>query len=295
MVRSLRTKHKEAVYWVEKRGHHLDKLAKSGKLSAAGAAATGLLLLSSGAASPSAPTTALAYKANETGPDKIAGRAEIYQDKGEELAKKLSGTVPDVIRPLTTDEENKIQTAIFDTLGVKAVAELDGKRLNTDFGLIGGEQHLYRYPGDSLDRHFNNLSERLRFYDAGIAPGLGAWGYFAYSKDSMTEQDVLREKYYVAVQTFLSEAWKTDPRGMSEWFKYRKVLVVNPKTGHGVVAVVGDSGPSTFTGKSFGGSPEVMDVLNLGEGPRKGEVILLFVDDPSNSIPLGPIDYQVNK
>ena len=58
-----------------------------------------------------------------------------------------------------------------------------------------------------------------------------------------------------------------------------------------VVAAIADSGPAMWTGKNFGGSPEVMDYLG---GPRykKGPVIVFFVDDPENKIPLGPVEYN---
>ncbi len=67
------------------------------------------------------------------------------------------------------------------------------------------------------------------------------------------------------------------------------MLVVNPKTGQAVVADIADSGPSEYTGKHLGGSPEVMDELGLATGPRKGAVLYFFIDDPKDQIPLGPV------
>ena len=58
-----------------------------------------------------------------------------------------------------------------------------------------------------------------------------------------------------------------------------------------MVCDVGDAGPAEWTGKQFGGSPEVMKELNLHQGPRKGLVLMLFVDDQNNEVPLGPINY----
>ena len=61
--------------------------------------------------------------------------------------------------------------------------------------------------------------------------------------------------------------------------------------GNAVVAAIADAGPAAWTGKHFGGSPEVMDYLG---GPRykKGPVILFFVDDPESKVPLGPVEYN---
>lgn len=67
--------------------------------------------------------------------------------------------------------------------------------------------------------------------------------------------------------------------------------MVNVENGNAAVAVVGDAGPASWTGKHFGGSPEVMNALG-GPKYKKGRVLLYFVDDPKNKIPLGPVDYN---
>ena len=127
------------------------------------------------------------------------------------------------------------------------------------------------------------------FGPAGIAPGLGAWGYFTPSKQAFTKEDEMRERYYLAVQTFLSPGFSERVREYRDFYKFRKMLVVNPKTGQAVVAVIGDAGPAQWTGKHLGGSPEVMHELGLAKGSRKGPVLYFFVDDPENKIPLGPV------
>jgi hypothetical protein len=58
-----------------------------------------------------------------------------------------------------------------------------------------------------------------------------------------------------------------------------------------VVAAIADSGPAAFTGKQFGGSPEVMEYLG-GVRYKKGPVIVFFVDDPDNKVPLGPVEFK---
>lgn len=291
ILKKVKSKHTKAVYWLEKKGHRLEKLYKKGGFSTATTAAVGLLLLSSGTSSSPKLLTAPTFAGENLEPGKIVGEIGVGEDKRAELSQKLSEVLPKEVRALDFEEEKKVEEVIESTLGIKAKGDLEGYRLNTNFGFIGGEQHLYRYPGDTLERHFTNLSDRMMFSGSGIAPGLGAWGYFTNSQNSMTQDDVLKEKYYVAVQTFLTDAWKKDTSSASKWFKHRKVIVVNPKTGQTVVAVVGDSGPATFTGKSFGGSPELMHEVGLGSGPRKGEVILFFVDDPQNLVPLGQVSF----
>ncbi len=202
------------------------------------------------------------------------------------LVNQIKSLLPPTIQPLTPQQESAISNIINNLWGIHAVAQLDNERLNTDYGYIGAEQHLPRFPGDSVDQHD-------AFQRSGITPGRGAWGYFANSKQALTADLVQKEKWYVAVQTLYLPDWNTRFKYLRDWYKYRKVLVVNPANGKTVVAVVADAGPAAWTGKHFGGSPEVMAHLGLNVGKQKGAVLLLFVDDTYNEIPLGPVEYNL--
>lgn len=210
-------------------------------------------------------------------------------DQNVLLAQQLQDKLPQEIRPLNLLEEKDLVDILTRQFGFKVTAETGNIKLNRNFGLIGGEQHLYRYPSDTLFSHADSTVDWAKYGAAGIAPNLGAWGYFAYSKQDFKEIDKLRERYYLAIQTFLVPGYAENVNKFRDFFKYRKMLVVNPKTGQAVVAVIGDAGPSEWTGKHLGGSPEVMDVLGLSEGPRKGAVLYFFIDDPNDEVPLGPV------
>lgn len=215
----------------------------------------------------------------------------ISTDPGSNLPQKflidlLKGILPERARSLSIDEEKKLEQVFEKIIGVKAKADLEGEHLNTTYGYIGAEQHLARYPGDTIYNH-----PKIAVGDEGMAPGLGAWGYFAPSKESLTASLEETEKWYAVVQTLYLPDWNKRARYLREWYKYRKVLIVNTNNGNAVVAAIADSGPAAWTGKHFGGSPEVMEYLG---GPRykKGPVTVFFVDDPENKIPLGPVDYN---
>lgn len=205
------------------------------------------------------------------------------------LVSDLKPYLPSEIRPLTQDEEKNIGEILTRYTGISVAAELEGKRLNTDYGLIGAEQHLARYPGDNVNTHFDSQEDAKKYISSGLAPGLGAYGYFASTSATMTKEDSDREKYYIAVQTFLSEGFADRFRDYMNFYKYRKMLIVNPHNGHAMVVDIADSGPAQWTGKHLGGSPEVMKYLERQDGKARGPVIFLFVDDPENKVPLGPI------
>lgn len=221
----------------------------------------------------------------------FASRDDILRnyDQNILLAQILSDKIPSEIRPLDLLEEKDIIGILSRNFGFNVTADIANIRLNRNYGLIGGEQHLYRYPGDNLYAHATTSVDFAKYGDAGIAPHLGAWGYFAPSKEEFSEVDKQRERYYLAVQTFLVPGYAENVQKYRDFFKFRKMLVVNPKTGQAVVAVISDAGPSDWTGKHLGGSPEVMDALGLAEGPRKGPVLYFFIDDPKNEVPLGPV------
>ena len=205
----------------------------------------------------------------------------------DQLGKTLQEILPAVGNwVLNRDQEEKISEEIEKMYGVKAVAELEGNRLNNSYGRMGAEQHLPRYPGDTVYEH-RDLIEK------GITPGLGGWGYFAPSRNQMTPELVETEKWYVAVQTLYLPDWNIRTEELAKWYKYRHVLVVNPANGKAVVAAVADAGPAAFTGKHFGGSPEVMQYLGINYGKQNHPVVLFFVDDPNKEIPLGPLEYNV--
>lgn len=256
-------------FW-EKHGNTLKHLA----LGSMG----GLMLLSS-------PTHQL------PAPNFTASRDDILKDYDRNvlLAQSLSDKIPEEIEPLDLEEEKDIIDILSRSFGFKVTAAMDNIRLNRNYGLIGGEQHLYRYPGDNLYAHADSASDWAKYGGAGIASTLGAWGYFSPSQKEFGEIDKQRERYYLAIQTFLAPGFAENFVKFRDFFKFRKMLVVNVKTGHSVVAIIGDAGPAEWTGKHLGGSPEVMDALGLAEGPRKGPVLYFFIDDPKNEVPLGPI------
>lgn len=213
------------------------------------------------------------------------------QDSGkistsEILTNTFESFLPSVVRPLYRNEEKFLEKIVSDITGIPVKATLEGEHLNTIYGRIGAEQHLRRYPGDTLSQH-GSVEDQAE----GIAPGLGAWGYFASSKDELTHDLIEKEKWYAVVQTLYLPDWNTRQPFLKNWYKYRKVMIVNTENGKAVVASIADSGPAAWTGKHYGGSPEVMDYLG-GAKYKKGPVLMFFVDDPDNEVPLGPVDYS---
>lgn len=209
------------------------------------------------------------------------------QSFSDSLSKKLSSITPHFPTKLDEDNAKQIEDVIKEETGIPVKATLEGQSLNHQVGYVGYEQHLQRFPGDNIALHDE---EQV----AGIAPGKGAWGFFAPSQSEFTTKDYQREKYYSVAQTLYLPDWNTNFKYLRDWYKYRKILIVNPKNGEAVVTVLADAGPAQWTGKQFGASPEAMKELRLHLGPRKGLVVFLFIDDPEDKIPLGPLSTKID-
>lgn len=262
---------------IENHGQALRWIGEKGKNTAIGSLGALVMLASSGPKALPQATQAFAQA-----PAEIDKRAFLISD--------LSTILPKETWSLNEEQEERVAEILNRNFGLEVSPTLEGKRLNTSYGLIGAEQHLMRYPGDTMATHFDNPSDSEKYYSSGMAPGRGAWGYFANSQAEMTKVDVDREKYYIAVQTFLSEDFNTRFAEYRDFYKYRKMLVVNPHNGHALVADIADAGPSPWTGKHLGGSPEVMKYLERVDGRQRGPVVYMFVSDPENKVPLGPIE-----
>lgn len=275
--RELHKRHPHAKSFFDKKGLSLSRIREhSAKAIAAGAIAGTLALAPPAhAQAPSLPPPLV-----ET---LIAAGAAIPENPEEYLKNELQSMLPAKVQPLTSDVEKNIGLLIERLTGVKVRGTLEGEHLNTTYGYIGYEQHLPRYPGDTVGQHDE-------FQEAGITPGLGAWGYFSPSKSQMTQDLYQKEKYYAVVQTLYLPDWNTRFKYLRDWYKHRKVVIINTENGKSVVAAIADAGPAAWTGKHFGASPEAMNVIG-GQKYRKGPVIMFFVDDPENKVPLGPVDY----
>lgn len=260
--RSFQEKYPHAHKFLTERGLDLAKIREhSAKVISAGAL-TGTLLLS--------PPVGIDIRA----PLEISKNVD--KPLQETFLGLLRSALPEKARPLLRTEEKSLEQVFQKVIGVKTKAALEGEHLNTTYGYIGAEQHLKRFAGDSMRAHPAVTED-----DEGMAPGRGAWGY--------VPGDV--EKWYAVVQTLYLPDWGIRQPYLRDWYKYRKVLIVNTKNGNAVVAAIADAGPAAWTGKHFGGGPEVMNYLG---GPRykKGPVVVFFVDDPENKVPLGPVEYN---
>ncbi len=262
-------KHKDAFEWAQSNTKQL----------AAGAFGSLLLLTS--------PVSNFLPKPDET---TVQGSPFVDIPQNMFVINDIKPFLPEGVGPLIPLQEEKVSKILSNYYGFSVLPEINGMRLNTTYGYIGLEQHLKRYPGDNIEDRIAQDPKAAQFAKNGLAPGLGGFGYFAKSKQELTQKDIDREKYYIAVQSFMAPGFSDRRHEYIEFFKYRKMLVVNPQNGRAVVADIADAGPAVWTGKQLGGSPEVMHHLERVDGKSKGGVLYFFIDDPEDKVPLGPVE-----
>ncbi len=250
----LENHHKKTIHeFSQKHGKILDKLKSKGVILAGAAILVSTMIAS---------TPSIVNAINSRSKEERFGLGDLIS----RIKSILNGR-----KTLDEHEEITIAQTLSSQFNLKLTPNLQGHRLNEIYGYIGAEQHLRRWPGDSLEKH--DVTQ------AGIAPLRGAFGDFDNEE---------QEKYYIAVQLHELPNWNNRWSTLKPWYQFRKMFVYNPDNGKGIVVVLGDSGPALWTGKTFGGSPEVMKYLERVDGSQKGKVIVLFIDDPENKIALGP-------
>jgi hypothetical protein len=211
--RGIVEKHKDAFVWLK---HHSKQMIV-GSLG-------GLVMLAH-SASPASGQVKLPTPIPVAAPQQNISSGNLIED--------LSVVLPEKFGDISEDQEKVISQTLTRHFGFRVAPYLQGIRLNKTYGIIGAEQHLKRWEGDVVEN---------------MAPGRGAFGYFV-QPDIPTEKAIEREKYYIAVQTFLYPGYAAHTREYYQFFKYRKMLVVNPENGKAMVVVIGDAGPSPWTGK----------------------------------------------
>lgn len=273
VTKALEKYHKRSLKKLKKTQQKALTGAKSNTVSILGGAllASGISTVGSGVLPPKDSIVSL------TGDEKKANEKLNEINKSKLVAQVDDKLLEDPAK-LTAADEIRVEKALSYKFGVDLKVNLDGNRLNQVWGYFGQEQHLYRWQGDTLDSHGEYLGH-------GIAPATGAFGYFDNAE---------QEKYYIAAPIHMLPTWNTDWPILKPWYKFRKVLVYNPKNGKAIVAVIGDAGPAQWTGKNFGGSPEVMHYLQMVDGSQKSRAIVLFIDESSGKVDLGPLDSKSN-
>jgi hypothetical protein len=211
---------------------------------------------------------------------------QLSEEEHQTVMDKLKNAVRQPAGHLPRQDELYLEQQLTDMLGFEVTAELENIRLNHSIGIMAGVQHLKRHPNDDLNHHDT-------YREAGLSPYRSSFGWFT-EMGQMTPKTTLQEKYFFTVQADFLPTWTQQSAMLKPWFKFRKMIMINPVSQKAVIGVVGDLGPGTWMQEQFGGSPEVIREGEVWNLESQGRVMLLFLNDPENSIALGPRDIRYN-
>jgi len=206
-------------------------------------------------------------------------------DEHRSVIEKMIATLKLPAGNLPREQSLYLEQQLTDLLGFEVASEQDGHVLPATFGLMAALPHLKRHPQDELKSH--DMAQ-----EAGLADRRSDFGWFT-EMGQLTETAVNREKYFVTLQVNLTPEWQLQSKQLKEWYKYRKVVVINPLVQKAIVACVGDFGPGNWIQHQFGGSPEIIRQLNVWDIATQGKVFVFFVNDPENKLPYGIVDMSV--
>ncbi len=209
----------------------------------------------------------------------------ISAEEHRAVIEKMMTTLKQPVGSIAREDSLYLEQQLTDLFGVEVASELDQYRLPHTYGMMAALPHLKRHPEDQLHVH-------QQFLEAGLAACRSSFGWFT-ELGQLTPLAVDREKYFVTLQIDLQPAWIKSAKELSEWYKYRKVMVINPVHELAIVGAVGDFGPGNWLQHQFGGSPELVSHLKVWDLESQGKVIVYFINDPENAVPLGPIEMKM--
>ncbi|SRR5258708_562074 len=195
---------------------------------------------------------------------------------------KLQQLVQHPAGQLAKQDELYIEQQLSEVLGFEVAAELESNRLAHATGVMAALPHLRRYPSDVLANH-------QEYQEAGLASRRSQFGWFT-ELGQLTPDAANREKYFFAAPISFQPEWPQKFSEIKTWYKYRKMIVVNPIEKLAVVGVMADIDPHNSLQHQFGGSPEVVREGLIWSYQSRGKVLFLFVNDFGNQVPLGPIE-----
>ncbi|MBP9819787.1 hypothetical protein KBC79_03535 [Candidatus Woesebacteria bacterium] len=205
---------------------------------------------------------------------------QISIDEYQSVILKLESMLNEPISSLNDQARLYLEQQLSDLLGFTVSTELDGQVLPTIVGVVEARPHTKRFPTDTLSLH-------ERHKEAGLAQYRSAFGWFS-PQPPLSEQAEHYERYSLGLPLYALPEWGTRAEQVKTWFRNRKVICINPKAKRFVVAAVSDiSTPSIKY--QFSASPELSRDIACWQPGQQGKIIVLFVDDESDTIPLGTV------
>lgn len=192
---------------------------------------------------------------------------------------KLQGALTNPASRLSQDDAAYLEQQLSDILGFTVTSQLQGHAVPNTVVTLKAGPHLKRFPKDSLSNH-------QQVPEAGLAATRSAFGWFS-THASLDEAATAAEQYYLALPLTALEEYRSTTAKL-DWWRQRKVLVVNPRVPSIVIASIADTMIANTQYQAVG-SPELLRASQCWSPGCAGMVLLFLIDDTEDTLPVGPI------
>jgi len=164
-------------------------------------------------------------------------------------------------------------------LGFEVTSELQNQQLAYYLGKIASLPYLKRSPTDSI-------TPKTIPHEAGIQ---SKRSFFGWSDPFISSKAQNSEGYHVSLPLLHLPSWSTQFQTLSQWYKNRKMLVINPTNAIFVIATVNDLYYHPSNTFQFGGSPLLIRQGGFWSPQNLGRALVLFVTENKAELQPGVI------
>lgn len=204
---------------------------------------------------------------------------QISREEIEDIIEKLTILIAMPPGQLDSESELYLEQQLGEVLGLEVSSEIAGHRLLYNTGKVKALPHSKLHPTDTIASHvfpYAQLSEKRSSY-----------GWFL-EQGKVSEESEKVEKFFCALPLYFFADWQTDPKLAKKWYKHRKIIFINPMENLAVICAVSSIGPNAPSRYQFGASPETIVAGKFWSPRSSGRALVLFVDDPNDTVQLGP-------
>lgn len=183
---------------------------------------------------------------------------------------------------LEQDDLLYLEQQLSDIFGFEVTSKLDDHKLPFTLGTMAAAPHQRRYPKDKLGEH-------NRYPEAGMTQTRSSFGWMLEA-GQLSATATKQEQYGLSLPLAYLPEWQQDYSQLKDWYRYRKMLVINPFELKAIIASVINIDLVSTLKYQFAGTPELIRAGFIWSPKASGRVLVFFINDEPDNIKVGPIN-----
>ncbi|MBU0978601.1 MAG: hypothetical protein ABIJ03_00745 [Patescibacteria group bacterium] len=209
-------------------------------------------------------------------PDQARVSIEVTGEEHAQILQKLATLAQAPAGQAELPDQLYFEQQLSDMMGLTVTAELENYRLPYTIAHAQALPHYPTHPNDQLSAH--------QLEEAGLSQSRSTFGWLT-DKDKTYQH----EAFGVAIPLHKLPDWSTRRSEYLAWFKYRKVVLINPARQKAAVGLITQVGPAHVQRFQVGLSPELIRATQAWHPDSKGKMIILLLDEAGGKSKLGPV------